>query len=68
MRRAAIHDRKRELLFSNSTPINEVLLPAYNALTDPFLSGFFDNRSVKKHLRTTGVLKKKRKSTPKYLE
>jgi hypothetical protein len=37
-----------------------VLLPTYNALQDPFLAGFFDNPSLKKHLRRTGAVKKKR--------
>lgn len=67
MRRALLHDKKREISFVNSTHVNSVLLPTYNALRDPYLVGFFDNPSVRKHLKVTGVLKKKRKSTPKVI-
>ena len=37
-----------------------MLLPTYNALHDPFLAGFFDHPSLKKHLRRTGAVKRKR--------
>jgi len=53
--------KKREGDFNLSQHANEVLLPAYNALRDPFLVGYFDNPLVKKHLKQTGVIKKKRR-------
>jgi hypothetical protein len=44
---------------------NEVFLPTYDALNDPFLVGFFQNPLVKKNLKETGVLKKKRRYSVK---
>ena len=53
--------KKREGEFNLSQHANDVLLPAYNALRDPFLIGYFDNPLVKKHLKQTGVIPKKRR-------
>jgi hypothetical protein len=36
-------------------------LPTYNALKDQYLLGFFDNPDIKRHLRKTGILRKKQK-------
>lgn len=53
--------KKREIDFSLSQHANEILLPEYNALRDPFLTGYFDNPIVRKNLKQTGVIKKKRR-------
>ena len=50
MRRNYIN-RVREKTFNNTFHINEKCLPTYNAFEDPFLSGYFDNPKVKRHLR-----------------
>jgi hypothetical protein len=42
-----------------------VLLPSYNALKDPFLIGYFDNPTLKRHLKETGVIKRKRRHSVK---
>ena len=55
-------EAKREQGFSTKQHINQVLLPDYNALHDPFLKGYFHNPSIKKHLKEMGVIKKCRKS------
>lgn len=56
----------RELSFNLSNHVNEILLPNYDALKDPFLSGYFDNPIIKRNLKETGVIrKKKRFSVPK---
>jgi Na+-transporting NADH:ubiquinone oxidoreductase subunit NqrC len=55
----------REVSFNLAQRANDVLLPSYNALRDPFLSGYFDNPQVKRHLRETGVIKKKRRLSVK---
>jgi hypothetical protein len=40
-------------------------LPSYNALRDPFLAGYFDNPQLKRHLKETGVIKRKRRYSVK---
>ena len=40
-----------------------MLLPSYNALKDPYLIGYFDNPGLKKHLKETGVIRKKRRKS-----
>ena len=60
--------KKKEESFSTKQHVNEVLLPHYNALRDPFLMGYFDNPTLKRHLKETGVVKKKKRfsvRTPK---
>jgi hypothetical protein len=57
--------KKRENSFNLTQHVNEVLLPSYNALKDPFLIGFFENPIVKKTLKETGVLRKKRRMSVK---
>lgn len=42
---------EREKNFNNSFNVNEKFLPTYNALDDPYLTGFFDKPQFKKHLR-----------------
>lgn len=61
MLRRAVLKKKREKGFSLQQSVNQPCLPAYNALTDPFLTGFFDSPHIKRHLRNTGVLTRKRK-------
>lgn len=52
-----LHQTKaRESSFNLTQNVNEVLLPAYDALHDPFLSGYFDNPLLKRHLKKTGVI------------
>jgi hypothetical protein len=48
--------KMRENSFSLTQNINEMVIPEYNALKDPFLDGFFNNPQLKKHLKSTGVL------------
>lgn len=57
--------RVREAAFNLAQHANEVLLPSYNALKDPYLSGYFDNPLVKRNLKETGVIKRKRKLSVK---
>ena len=37
-----------------------MIIPNYNALKDPYLSGFFKLPFYKKHLKDTGILPKKK--------
>lgn len=37
-------------------------MPTYNALEDPYLSGFFDKPYIKKHLKEMHLVKRKRRS------
>jgi hypothetical protein len=53
--------RVRENSFNLAQRANDVLLPAYDALCDPYLSGYFDNPLLKRHLKETGVIKRKRR-------
>ena len=57
--------KKKEELFSTKQHVNQVLLPQYNALRDPFLVGYFDNPMLKRHLKETGVLKRKKRFSVK---
>lgn len=57
--------KQREAAFKVSQHVNEVLLPSYNALQDPFLSGYFENPLIKRHLKETGVIKRKRRISMK---
>ncbi len=60
MRKAHLF-RKKEECFVNTYNVNDIPLPAYNALHDPYLTDFFKNPQQIRLLRETGVLKKKRK-------
>ena len=53
--------RARENAFNLSQKANDVLLPSYDALTDPYLARYFDNPLLKRHLKETGVIKRKRR-------
>lgn len=55
--------RKREKSFDISYHINDRPLPTYNALEDPYLSGFFDKPQLKRHLRGVGGTKRKHKKS-----
>jgi hypothetical protein len=57
--------RARENSFNLAQRANDVLLPAYNALSDPYLAGYFDNPLLKRHLKETGVIKRKRRPSCK---
>jgi hypothetical protein len=65
--RKSMLNRKREISFNLSLNVNEVVLPEYNALKDPFLGDYFSNPIVKKQLRKTGVIGRKRRSVVKGL-
>ena len=52
--------RHRENAFSLGQSINDMVIPRYEALTDPFLKAFFDLPTQKKHLKATGVLPNKK--------
>lgn len=52
--------KKRENSFNLNQSIKDMVIPEYNALRDPFLDGFFTNPQLVKHLRSTGVLPKRR--------
>jgi hypothetical protein len=60
MKRNIIYKQKEEA-FTTSQHVNDILLPEYNALKDPYLAGYFDNPAIKKHLKETGVVRKKKK-------
>lgn len=53
--------RVRENSFNLAQKANDVLLPTYNALSDPYLAGYFDNPLLTRHLKETGVIKRKRR-------
>lgn len=50
--------------FINSYHVNEVPLPYYNPLEDPYLSGFFSNDRNARHLARSGLLYSPRKEYP----
>jgi hypothetical protein len=52
--------RHRETAFSLGQSLNEMVIPRYDALADPFLRSFFDPPAQKRHLKVTGVLPKKK--------
>lgn len=61
--------RRKEGSFSLGQSLNEMVIPQYNALRDPFLSGFFQHQQIRTNLRRTGVITKKRVfSLQKYKE
>lgn len=42
--------------FINSYHVNEVPLPYYNPLADPYLKGYFSNSKVSKHIEHQGLI------------
>jgi hypothetical protein len=58
----ASHSPRKE--FINSYHLNEVPLPYYNPLEDPFLSGYFNSFQVSRHLARSGLLYSPRKEYP----
>ena len=60
--RKAILNRQREQKFDNSYRANDQPLPSYNALEDPYLSGFFEKPQLKRHLKDMHLIKVKRKA------
>lgn len=64
MRRKYRASRSPRKDFINSYHINEVPLPYYNPLEDPYLSGFFANFHVSRHLNRSGLLYNPRKEYP----
>jgi hypothetical protein len=47
--------------------INEVFMPPYDPLKDPFLNDYFENYNVRRHLEQIGI-KKKRHIYLKFME
>lgn len=60
LRRAVLNKRKEESFRLNQT-LKEMIIPEYNALRDPFLNGFFEHPNIIRHLKSTGVVPKRRK-------
>jgi hypothetical protein len=50
--------------FINSYHLNEVPLPYYNPLEDPYLNGFFSNDHNARHIARSGMLYSPRKEYP----
>ena len=50
--------------FVNSYHINEVPLPYYNPLADPYLTGFFSSRHTERHISNLGLLYSPKKEYP----
>jgi hypothetical protein len=64
MRRRYRASQSPRKAFINSYHVNEVPLPYYNPLEDPFLSGFFSNEHVSRQLSRSGLLYSPRKEYP----
>jgi len=47
---------KNKKQFINTYHLNEVPLPYYNPLSDPYLSGYFSNWKVHSHITRQGLL------------
>lgn len=60
--RKVIVNRQREQHFDISFRANDKPLPTYNALEDPYLSGFFEKPQVKRHLKDMHLIKAKRRN------
>lgn len=60
--RKAIISRQREQAFDISYRANDRPLPTYNALEDPYLSGFFEKPQLKRHLKDMHLIKPKRRN------
>jgi hypothetical protein len=50
--------------FVNSFHVNEVPLPYYNPLQDPYLEGYFNNDKVNQHMQEAGFLYRKSNQYP----
>lgn len=61
MRKAIVY-RQRERQFDISYRANDQPLPSYNALQDPYLSGFFEKPQLKRHLKEMKLIKSKHRS------
>jgi hypothetical protein len=64
MRRRYRSSKSPRKEFINSYHVNEVPLPYYNPLEDPFLKGFFTNYHVSRVIEDRGLLYKARKEYP----
>ena len=64
MRRQYRSSRSPRKQFINSYHVNEVPLPYYNPLEDPYLQGFFTNENVARHLEAVGFVYQARKEYP----
>jgi hypothetical protein len=49
-------NKKREACFSLGQSLNEMVIPRYEALQDPFLKTFFNSPTQKRLLKTTGII------------
>lgn len=47
--------KRREASFSLTQAVSDMIIPEYNALSDPFLCGFFVRPVFRKLLKTTGA-------------
>lgn len=47
--------KRREESFSLTQAVSDMIIPEYNALSDPFLCGFFVRPAFRKLLKTTGA-------------
>jgi hypothetical protein len=56
MRRSYRSSFRPEKEFVHSYHINEVPLPYYNPLQDPYLRGYFSNRKVEQQIQHLGFL------------
>lgn len=50
--------------FIHTYHINEVPLPYYNPLADPYLQGYFSNTKVNKHIDQQGLIYRPSKNYP----
>ena len=62
MRKAILNQRRREENFDISYRANDKPLPSYNALEDPYLSGFFEKPQLKRHLKDMHLIKFRHRS------
>jgi hypothetical protein len=66
MRKKYISTRKKKD-FDNRFHINEVFMPTYNPLNDPYLIDYFESQNVKRQLEENGI-KNKRHIYIKFME
>lgn len=60
IRKAVLHKR-REQDFQLRQSVNEMVIPSYDALKDPFLSGFFQHPQMLTNLKKTGIITRKKR-------
>jgi hypothetical protein len=66
VRKGLIYQR-REQTFLLRQSINDMVIPSYNAIKDPYLNGYFQHPGIVNNLRKTGIIhRKKQFSLQKY--